>query len=958
MDVEDGLVRERAVVLEDVVLLHARDLGDGAAEPREHAPDGRHLLVAELVDVGLLLLGDDQGVPPAERADVEEGEDVLVLVDLVAGDLSAEDFAEDGLGHAAQDSKLGAPEIVATRLHVHRLAIVLAPMRPALGALLLLLALCARASAQAPSEALTPPRLLESPPPVYPAHREAEGEHPTIVLVITLDGKGEVTEVEVEHGFDEDFDRAAVEAVQRWKFEPAKRGDRPVASRIHVAVHFELPHFDLHGPRGMDEMPDMPDPVEVHLDPTLYTARTTREAERLRSEERGPSDVVLEEPTLRRAPAPDAGSLLLRAPGVFVARTEGDAVAQGISLRGFDADHGQDVELTLQGLPINQPSHVHGQGYADLNFIIPEAVRRVRVIEGVYDPRQGDFAVAGSADFELGVSHRGIRFQSSAGSFRTFRQLAIVAPEGEATGTFAAADFQRTSGFGQNRAGQSGRVLGQWEITSGPRTSRVLASFHAGRAELAGVVRLDDVDAGRVGFYDVYPYATTQAQSAETMRGQVAFFHDVRLEGGANASVAVSLLYQRFGIYQNFTGFVERSIENPDWTGRGDLIDQRQEALGLFFQGRYRSPKLEPFAWLTGFAEIGVMGRVDRLDQDQTLVEAPSMRIWDRRIDASITGVDVGVYADLDLQLGERVKVKGGVRADLLSYDVTNRLGHRLPYGRPPDYLEGSHTTALGVAAGPRIAAEIRAHDRLRFLAAYGEGFRSPDATTLGEGERAPYTKVRSADVGARLDFGERARILASGFLTQLSDDVYFDATEGRIERLAPSRRSGASLFAELAPLDWLRGSISATYVRAVLLEAQAATVEDPDPAFRRGEAIPFVPPWILRAELAAEHALGTFRGHTLLGSLGAAYQGVGRRPLPFGEKADGIHLLDAVARLRVGAIHAAFECTNLLGRRWAAEELVYASSFDPTGVPSRVPARHIKAGAPRALMFTLGVDL
>src|SRR5690606_29174977 len=124
--------------------------------------------------------------------------------------------------------------------------------------------------------------------------------------------------------------------VQRWKFEPAKRGDRPVASRIHVAVHFELPHFDLHGPRGMDEMPDMPDPVEVHLDPTLYTARTTREAERLRSEERGPSDVVLEEPTLRRAPAPDAGSLLLRAPGVFVARTEGDAVAQGISLRGFD----------------------------------------------------------------------------------------------------------------------------------------------------------------------------------------------------------------------------------------------------------------------------------------------------------------------------------------------------------------------------------------------------------------------------------------------------------------------------------------------------------------------------------------------------------------------------------------------------------------------------------------------
>jgi iron complex outermembrane recepter protein len=731
-----------------------------------------------------------------------------------------------------------------------------------------------------------------------------------------------------------------------------------VASRIHVAVHFELPHFDLHGPRGMDEMPEFPEPVEVHLEPSLYTARGAREVTRLRSEERGPSDYVLDSATLRRAPAPDAGSLLLRAPGVFIARTEGDAVAQGVMLRGFDADHGQDIELTIEGLPINQPSHVHGQGYADLGFIIPEVVRRVRVIEGVYDPRQGDFAVAGSADFELGVETRGVHFQSSAGSFRTFRQLAIVAPKDAEIGTFAAADFHQTAGFGQNRGGQSGRAMGQWVMANGPRVSRVLGSFHAGRASLAGVVRRDDVDAGLVDFHGVYPLATTEAQSAQTLRAQVAFFHDARLDKGANTSVAVSLLYQRFGIFQNFTGFVERSLENPNWTGRGDLLDQRQEALGLFFQGRYRSPKLSPLSWLEGHAEIGVMGRVDRIDQEQTLVEAPQMRVWDRRIDASIVGVDVGVYADLDFKAGERLKLKGGVRADLLSYDVTNRLGHRIPYGRPPEYIEGLRTTSLGVAAGPRLAAEVLAHEKLRILAAYGEGFRSPDATTLGEGERAPYTKVRSGDVGFRVDLAERFHVLATGFVTQLSDDVYFDATEGRLERLAPSRRSGASLFAEASPLDWLRGSLSATYVRGVLLEAQAASVEDPDPAFARGEAIPFVPPWVLRAELAAEHRVGRVKGHDLVGSLGLAYQAVGRRPLPFGQRADEIHLVDAVLRLRAGVLHASLEAMNLLDRRWAAEELVYASNFNPAATPSRVPARHLKAGAPRMLMFTLGFNL
>src|SRR5690606_2829824 len=117
------------------------------------------------------------------------------------------------------------------------------------------------------------------------------------------------------------------------------------------------------------------------------------------------------------------------------------------------------------------------------------------------------------------------------------------------------------------------------------RTSRILGAFHAGRASLAGVLRRDDVDDGLVDFHDVYPLATTRAQSAQTLRAQLAFFHDVRLDDGANTSVSAALLYQRFGIFQNFTGFTERSYDDPDWTGRGDLLDQRQEALSLFFRG-------------------------------------------------------------------------------------------------------------------------------------------------------------------------------------------------------------------------------------------------------------------------------------------------------------------------------------------------------------------------------------
>lgn len=813
-------------------------------------------------------------------------------------------------------------------------------------------------------EGFAPPQLLESPPAVYPAGREDEDLHPTIVLLITIDADGELSEIEVEHGFDDDFDQAAIDAVRRWKFAPARHGDQAIASRVHIAVHFELPHFDLHGPRGAirsKEGGEESEPAQVPsliLEQPAFSASGERERERLRAEDRGAADLTIEGEALRRTPAQDSGSLLMRAPGLFVSRAEGEAVADSLMLRGFDADHGQDIELTLQGLPINQPSHIHGQGYADLNFIIPEVVHRLRVIEGVYDPRQGDFAVAGSANFELGVERRGIHFETRAGSFRSFRQLAIVAPKGADAGSFAAADFRRTRGFGQNREGQSARVMGQWVLSSGSKETRLLGSFHAGRADLAGVLRLEDIERGERGYYDVYPLATTRAQSATTMRAELAIFHDVRLEKGANASVSAALRYQRFGIFQNYTGFTQRSFEDPSWVGRGDLIDQSQDHLGLVFQARYRAQRFSLGDWLSGHAEIGMQGRADRIDQKQSLIEAPQMRVWDHRRDATISALNVGIYADLDLRFGERFSLRGGVRADLLGYDVEDRLAHRIPYGRPERHLEGARTTALGAAIGPRIAAEIKAHERLRFIAAYGEGFRSPDAMLLGEGERAPFTKVRSADLGARVQPHDVIGVMASGFITQLSDDVYFDATEGRLERLAPTRRSGLSLFVDLSPLEWLKASIAGTYVRAILLESRPASVDDPDPVFEKGEAIPYVPPLVVRAEIAASHRLFRIKGFDVEGRAAVGYQALGARPLPFGERGDPVHLLDATLGFEVGVLRVGVEGMNLLGREWAAEELVYASNFNPSMTPSRLPARHIHAGMPRTLLFTLGLSL
>ncbi|MFN3303492.1 MAG: TonB-dependent receptor plug domain-containing protein, partial [Roseateles sp.] len=101
---------------------------------------------------------------------------------------------------------------------------------------------------------------------------------------------------------------------------------------------------------------------------------------------------------LRSRPALRPGEVLEFVPGVIVTQHSGDGKANQYFLRGFNLDHGTDFATTVNGLPVNMPSHGHGQGYSDLNFLIPELVERIEYRKGPYFARNGDFSAAGSAD--------------------------------------------------------------------------------------------------------------------------------------------------------------------------------------------------------------------------------------------------------------------------------------------------------------------------------------------------------------------------------------------------------------------------------------------------------------------------------------------------------------------------------------------------------------------------------
>jgi TonB family protein len=785
------------------------------------------------------------------------------------------------------------------------------------------------------------------------------GLHPTVVLLVTVTQDAEVTDIVVEHSAGADFDAAAVEAVQVWTFEPARRGDTPVPSRIRVAVHFEEPDVGVHDHTGAyagaaapaDTGADTGTGADADADAAFRTDARV-DAERLRSAGRGAADFEIGRDILNAAPVFSANDLLKRVPGLYASKPEGGAVGERFFLRGFDSEHGQDIEFKLGSIPINQPSHIHGQGYTFQGFIIPEVVRQLRVTEGVYDPAQGDFAIAGTIEYDLGVEQRGVYAQTDLGSFRTFRQIAIFAPEGSDPDTFGAFQLRRTDGFGQNRDGIDGSAMFQYGFGREKWRFRVHGGFGGARYNLAGVLRLDDIQAGDVGWLDAYPFDTARAQNGFNLSTILGFSGEHRGENKRNSSFGLWFQFHDFRLKENFSGFLETD-ENGDTPG--DLIEQLDRRFVIGGNARHRTHQFAPADWAKGTVELGLATRVDLIGQELNLVEAPQSRVYEERIDADIAQTDVGVWLDLDWDFTKYLNVTGGVRADVLFYNVTDRQE-----SVSPDDVVPYRRTAAGVAVGPRAVVTVKPIEELDVVLAYGRGFRSPQARVILENGDVPFTKVHSADFGLRSRIGsnDELRLALTGFFTRMNNDLIFEPHEARFEPIGPTTRIGAVFYTQARPLPWLYGAFSVTYVKATLDETPAPEPGEPPSGLQAGDAIPFVPPWLLRLDLGASEDLVNLGKHALHGKVGVGYTFLSDRPLRFSETSPRVNLLELSAGLSWWFLELGFQVFNLLDTRYAAQEFVFESNWDPNAPPSDQPARHIAAGAPRTFLFQIGFRL
>jgi TonB family protein len=821
-----------------------------------------------------------------------------------------------------------------------------------------------RVSAQVPG--IVPPEALQRPAAEYPESERSSMKTANVVLIVTIDAEGHVTDATVAVSEGTAFDEAALTAVRRWHFAPALREGRPVAARVRVAFHFDPPPaVEEAQPAPTNAPPEaslasaQPSPIPEAPEPAKTGIGTTPEPPqeivvvgRSHIPSRGAGDYEIPIGNLSRVPHSDAASLLRLAPGVFLTNEGGTGHPYQIFLRGFDAREGQDVEFTVDGVPINEVGNPHGNGLSDTHFIIPELVQNLRVVEGPFAPQQGNFAVAGSALYDVGLQEPGLRAQATVGSFNTKRLLLLWRPQGASDRTFGGAELFASDGFGQNRASERATAMGGYEVALGPKSSlRLLGTTYATHYAEAGVLREDDVQSGRKDFYGTYD----TSQGGDSSRHSLG----ITLEGrpqDTRATQSAFIILRDFRLRQDLTGFQRDPQET--WQSphpqRGDLIDQQASTLTV--GGRGSARRHFKALGLPQELELGYFARYDRVDATQRRDRAGTTIPYRTDLDLLSDLSNLGAHVDVSLKPLRWITLRGGLRADYYHYLVTNRCAQtsQTSFGGDPLDTECFSSDRLGYRSPeqtsstsasvfePRATLLLGAVQGFTFSLSHGTGSRSLDPQYINQDLKTPFARVDASELGVSYA-GALGAVQVEArsvfFQTRVDKDLFFNETEGRNTLADGTTRTGWAGNARVT---------GRTFDLAANLTLVRATFDDTH------LAIPYAPEAVARIDGALFGDL-PLQTHGSV-ALGASY--VGRRPLPFNEFSESSFLVDLGASLRWRLLTVGLVTTNLLGRRYRLAEYNYASDFHSQDFPTQVASRHFAAGEPRAVYATFSITL
>lgn len=611
-------------------------------------------------------------------------------------------------------------------------------------------------------------------------------------------------------------------------------------------------------------------------------------------------------------PIRTAEDALRLAPGLVLVQHGAEGKGQQYFLRGFDAVHGQDFEVEVEGMPINEWSNVHAQGYLDIGMLIPESVTRVEVLPGTFGLDQGPFALAGSARFSLGIApgDRGLRGRVELGSTMRARTMVSYSPRGEDGSRFIAAELMTDRGFGESRDGRRAVVMMRQHLYHGPH-SRVSALVigHVANFGLPGTTSAREYEAGRIDFWGAHDNGR-----GESERALVGLDWTLARSRHRLRTVAWSG-YRRLELLENFTGF----LEQPE---QGDRRVQQHRGIPFGLRSDHRVLLGRRVELLSG---LGVRGDVfeqseQRVDLERRPFEttraaaAVQADIW------ALTGVRVAIAPTLELGTGARV--------DVIAISADDRSGAP----------EASGGGGVRVAASPKVHLRWMALERLELFLAYGRGFRPPEARAFTSydpermglsddvvDQRPRISTVDGGELGLRFVPDPRVALHLIGFATYVARESIYDHVSRTNLQLSATRRFGGELAIDARPVPWIGLAGNVTVVDARFIESR--------------NPVPLAPPLVGSLHAWLAHRVGARAGLLLVGWA--------PRPLPYGARGSGLARLDATFGWHHERVRVDLAIENVLGLKLREGEYYFASNFRPGQAASQLPTLHFVPGPP-----------
>jgi outer membrane receptor protein involved in Fe transport len=629
---------------------------------------------------------------------------------------------------------------------------------------------------------------------------------------------------------------------------------------------------------------------------------------------------VISGATLNSRPITRPGEALESVPGLIVTQHSGEGKANQFFLRGFNLDHGTDIALHVDGMPVNMRTHAHGQGYADLNFLIPELVGAVAFHKGPYFVRDGDFASAGSVRIDyLDTVERNLAL-TSFGSFGYKRALSIA-----------------SAPLGQGHllvAGEAQTYDGPWDVPD-----RL--------AKLNGVVRysqgtaLDGFALTGMAYWAKWN-ATNQIPERAVAEGIIGRFGTLNpTDGGDTGRFSLSgrwsrtseagltrasayVIRYRMNLFNDFTYFLNDPVAGDQFRQRDSRVLGGGE-VSHTFQGNLFGLAMEN--------EIGVQTRTDNIRVG--LANTTSRQFRSGILDDRVLEASAAFYAENRVRWTDWLRTSVGLRADGYYADV--RSDTPANSGRARD---GIVNPKLGLVLGPWFDTEVYAN--------YGGGFHSNDArgvtatvdpaSPLFNISRSPFlVPSTGSEIGLRNRSLSGLETAVSLFQLDFASENLFQGDSGTTEPSRPTRRFGIEWTNRYAVTPWLslEGDLTVTNARFA----------DRDPI---GNRVPEAPTTIASAGFTFGQGPGWF------GSLRLRYFG----PRPLIEDNSVRSRPTALVNGRVGytfdnGVSLSLDVLNLTNAR--ADQITYFyTSRLPGEAADGVADRHIHPVEPTALRLTL----